>query len=55
MQAMGRIGGVFDLRDVFVFGGLGLVSAGLHEIYPPAALVIPGALLVWMGMRRSGG
>ncbi len=41
-----------DLRDVFVFGGLLLASAGLWQMYPPLALVVAGAALFWLGVHR---
>lgn len=40
-----------DLQDVFAFGGLAMAFAGLHAIYPPAALVVIGAVLFRMGAR----
>lgn len=43
---------VVDLRDVFVFGGLLLASAGLWQIYPPLALVASGVALFWLGVRK---
>lgn len=33
----------------FVFGG------GIWWIYPPAALIVCGALLVWIGLPAKGG
>lgn len=43
-----------DLRDLFVFGGLGCVVAGVAQIYPPAAWIVGGAALFWLGTRRGG-
>ncbi|USK85718.1 hypothetical protein [Peribacillus asahii] len=43
----------FDLRDIFAFGGLGLVACGLYMIYPPAAFIIPGLFFVWLGVKRG--
>lgn len=42
-----------DLQDAFVFGGLGCVGYGLHAIYPPAAWIVVGAALFWLGIRGS--
>jgi len=41
-----------DLRDVFVFGGLAMVGYGVHCIYPPAAWIVVGTVLFWVGGRR---
>ncbi|PZN08638.1 MAG: hypothetical protein DIU69_09770 [Bacillota bacterium] len=47
--------GVVTLRDALFFGGLGMVAVGLREIYPPAAWIVPGLVLMWVGwhMRRG--
>jgi len=45
------LAGMLDLRDLFCFGGLGLLAYGLHLVYPPAAYIAPGAILLWMGVR----
>lgn len=42
----------FDLRDAFVFGGTGLIFIGTWQIYPPAAYIVTGALLFWVGIRK---
>ena len=46
---------LFTLRDVFTFGGLGLIYVGApHAIDPIAAnpgLIIVGAALFWLGVR----
>jgi hypothetical protein len=41
-----------DLRDTFVFGGLALVGAGVACIYAPGALIVCGAALFWLGVRK---
>jgi hypothetical protein len=46
-----KLAGLIDLRDGFTFGGLALVGYGLHAIYPPAAFVVVGAVLFWIGVR----
>lgn len=43
---------LFDLRTIVTFGGLGMVGYGLSLIYPPAAYIVCGAALFWMGVRR---
>jgi len=42
---------LFDLRDVIAFGGLGMVAYGVHLIYQPAAFIVCGAVLFWLGAR----
>lgn len=41
-----------DLRDVFCFGGLASVGAGVAQIHVPAALIVVGAVLFWLGVKR---
>jgi hypothetical protein len=43
------IAGVVDRSDVLVLVGLVLIATALWE-YRPAALGIPGAVLVWYGL-----
>lgn len=42
---------LFDLRDTIAFGGLGMVGYGISMIYPPAAYIVCGAVLFWLGAR----
>ena len=42
-----------DLRDVLVFGGLAMIGNGIAAIYPPAAWIVCGAALFWLGIRRK--
>ncbi|WP_316214313.1 MULTISPECIES: hypothetical protein [unclassified Bradyrhizobium] len=32
-------------REIILFAGLGLISVGVAPIYPPAAWIVPGAIL----------
>jgi len=48
-----RIAKAFDLQDLFVFGGLGCVGYGIWQVYPPAAWVVVGVALFWLGVRSS--
>lgn len=41
----------FDLADVFVFTGLGLTAYGASLVYVPAAFIIPGIALFWLGVK----
>lgn len=40
-----------DLRDVFVFGGVGMVGYGISLVSPPAAWVVVGLSFFWLGVR----
>lgn len=41
-----------ELRDVLVFGGIGMVGYGIAAIFPPAAWIFCGAAIFWLGVRR---
>lgn len=43
----------FDLRDAFVFGGIALVGYGIGQIYAPAAYIVIGGVLFWLGVRKA--
>jgi len=42
----------FDLRDIFWIGGLSAVGYGIAQIHAPAAWIVCGAAVFWMGVRR---
>jgi hypothetical protein len=44
----------FDLRDAFVFGGIGLVGYGIGQIYAPAAPIAVGCAFFLLGIRKAG-
>jgi len=50
-ELVGKVIAGVDLQDVFVFGGLGLVTVGAHAIYAPAGWIVPGAALMALGLR----
>jgi hypothetical protein len=52
VQKLGQAVSVFDMRDAFVFGGLGLIGYGIAQVYPPAAYIVVGVVLFWLGARR---
>ena len=52
-QGLAKIGAEIDLRDVFVFGGLACAIYGLAQIYVPAAWIVGGSVLFWLGVRRK--
>ena len=41
------------LRDVITFGGLGCACYGISQVYPPAAWVVGGVALFWLGVKES--
>lgn len=41
------------LVDLHVYGGLVLLAVGFWLIHPGAAFAIPGAVLVYIGLRGS--
>lgn len=45
--------GFFDVRDIFVFGGLLAVGLGAGMIYEPAAPIAIGAGFFWLGVRKQ--
>jgi hypothetical protein len=42
----------FDLRDAFVFGGLGCAVYGVAQYSHAAAWIVAGVVLFWLGVRR---
>lgn len=42
--------GFFDMRDVFLFAGLLLLSAGLWSVYAPLSFIVPGAMLTYLAV-----
>jgi hypothetical protein len=40
----------FGIDDVLIVGGAGLFTAGIYQIYPPAAYIALGAALVFLGI-----
>lgn len=44
--------GLFDLRDLFWIGGLSAAGYGIAMIYVPAAWIVCGGVVFWMGVRR---
>lgn len=48
-----RLAKAFDMRDLFVFGGMGFIAFGLRDVYPPAAFIVPGGILIWLGIRKK--
>lgn len=49
--ALSRVRAAVDLQDAFVFGGLACVGYGLYCVYPPAAWIVVGGCLFWLGVR----
>jgi hypothetical protein len=51
-KGMALVAEQLELRDVLAFGGLALFGYGVHCIYPPAAWILCGAVLFWLGVKR---
>lgn len=45
--------GLVGLRDAFVFGGLACLAYGISQVYPPAAWMVVGLVLMLLGLRAS--
>jgi len=41
-----------NARDVHFYAGVGLVAAGFYYVYPPLALIAPGAVFLYVSLRR---
>lgn len=44
-----------EVKDVFVFGGLGLAGVGIWQIYPPSALIVVGGIFFALGIYWYAG
>lgn len=44
----------WDLYDTIAAAGLLLICVGAWLVWPPAALGIAGAALLWFGLRGGG-
>lgn len=56
MGWLSRLLGRVDGFDAIAVAGLALLTWGLFLVYVPAALIVPGVLLLWFGVagaRRS--
>lgn len=38
--------------EILIGAGLGLIAAGLWDVWRPGALIVPGAVLVWIGLPQ---
>jgi hypothetical protein len=50
MNKISKITSIFGLRDLFVFGGLGLVGYGIWQVNQWLAFVVCGAILMLLGL-----
>lgn len=39
-----------DVREACLVAGFFMIGAGIWLVYPPAALIINGAMLLWLGL-----
>jgi hypothetical protein len=49
-QLAAVIAQTLDPRDLALTAGLGLMGYGLNQIYPPAAFIVPGAVLTYIAV-----
>jgi hypothetical protein len=50
-ERLNLLANLLDVRDVIAFGGLAVLCYGLHLVYPPAAFIVGGAVMFWLGAR----
>jgi hypothetical protein len=43
-----------SLRDVHVYGGIGLAAYGAGAVFTPAAYIVAGVLLLALGLTKGG-
>lgn len=48
------VAAVFGPRELFLFGGLASLAYGVAQVYPPAAWMVVGLVLMLMALRRRG-
>lgn len=46
-----RVGSALELRDIFWISGLASATYGISMVYEPAAWIVCGAVVFWMGLR----
>lgn len=44
---------LFSIQDYMLFLGLALLGYGCHMVYPPAAFLAPGAILIFTAIFAS--
>lgn len=54
LAALRLLGGLFGLRDVFLFGGLASLAHGVAQVYAPAAWMVVGLVLMLLAFRQRG-
>ena len=52
-KLLGAVQGEIELRDVFVFSGLGCAAYGAALVFPPAGWIVAGVALFWLGVRKA--
>lgn len=48
--ALAAVAAPIGFREILLFGGAMLLSVGAWQVYPPAAFIIPGAILVYVSV-----
>ena len=51
-KALRKVIAALDARDAFVFSGIASMFFGLFQVYSPAAWIVTGTALFWIGVRR---
>lgn len=41
------------LRDALCIGGIALIGYGVHQMYPPAAFIVVGIIILALGLLGS--
>ena len=49
-KIVSAVGKLIDIRDCFVFGGLGLMGYGLYLLHPWLSFAVCGAVLLAIGV-----
>jgi len=49
LHAIGAaIGSVVGIEEVAIYTALGLIAWGCWQVWPPAAGIVPGVVMLWM-------
>ena len=54
LRRLKRFKGDFDVWDLSIMAGLGLISWGIGQIHPPFGLIAAGVAFVLVGLKAGG-